>query len=151
MGTRGDPVLKKEKIKVLFICSQNAGRSQMAEGYLNARYGNRYDARSGGFHTSPINPITVRVMAEIGIDIGTHHSKTYREFSDETFDYMVILTDYAQKNEHKLPESTICVYRTFSDPWSDTGNVDELLAGFRVVREEITEWIDRFFGQGLDR
>ena len=142
------PDMNADKIKVLFICSGNAGRSQMAEGYLNARFGDRYDARSAGFQSSPINPMTVRVMAEIGIDIGEHYSKTYNEFSGKTFDCIAILTEYTNENEHQLPEATTCVHRTFADPRSDKGNVEEILEGFRIVRDEIAEWIDRYFGQG---
>jgi len=143
--------MNADKIKVLFICSGNAGRSQMAEGYLNARFGNRYDARSAGFESSPINPITVRVMAEIGIDIGEHYSKTYDEFSDETFDCIAILTEYANENEHQLPKATTCVHRTFVDPRFKKGNVDEIIERFRIVRDEIAEWIDRYFGEGQER
>jgi arsenate reductase (thioredoxin) len=136
-----------EKLKVLFICSHNAGRSQIAEGYLNARYSNHYAARSAGFYSSAINPSTIRVMAEIGIDITSQNSKTYREFGDDTFDYIVILTDFPHEHEHQLPAATITVQRIFPDPASHKGNDNEKIAGFRVVRDEIVEWIDGYFGE----
>jgi len=136
------------KIKVLFICSHNAGRSQMAEGYLNARYGDRYDARSAGFRTSRINPTTIRVMAEIRIDIGTHYSKSLIEFKDETFDIIVILADSPYEHELPLPEAKTCFHRNFTDPGSFGGNGEEGLAGFRVVRDEIAGWIDHDFVEG---
>ena len=63
--------MKAGKIEVLFICPRNAGRSRIVEGYLNARYGDRYYARSAGLQPGTINPLTILVMKEIGIDIGT--------------------------------------------------------------------------------
>ena len=138
------PDMTAEKLKVLFICSHNAGRSQIAEGYLNARYGNRYYGRSAGFYSSIINPTTIRVMAEIGIDIASQNSKNYREFDGDTFDYIVILTDFPHEHEHRLPAATTMVHRIFADPRSYKGTDDEKVAGFRVVRDEIAEWIDRY-------
>jgi arsenate reductase (thioredoxin) len=140
--------MNTEKIKVLFICSHNAGRSQMAEGYLNARYGDRYDAMSAGFRTSRINPTTIRVMAEIGIDIGTHYSKSLIEFKDETFDIIVILANSPYEHELPLSEATTCVHKSFKDPGSFHGNNEGVLAGFRVVRDEIAGWIDHDFVEG---
>ena len=140
---------KMAKIKVLFICSRNAGRSQMAEGYLNARYGDRYDARSAGIHTGSVNPFTIRVMAEIGINTGTQYSKNCEEFNDETFDVIVILTDTAG-HQDMLPEAKTCIHRYFTDPGSFYGNEDQILAGFRDVRDEITGWIDIYFGPPQD-
>ena len=119
----------------------------MAEGYLNTRYGDRYDARSAGFRTSSLNPITVRVMAEIGVDTGTHYSKTYREFSDETFGYIVILTEYPY-DDLELPEATTCIHRPFADPGPYYGNEEEILGRFRAVRDDLMEWIDGYFGRG---
>jgi arsenate reductase (thioredoxin) len=140
--------MNTEKIKVLFICSHNAGRSQMAEGYLNARYGDRYDARSAGFRTSRINPVTIRVMGEIGIDIGTHDSKGLTEFEDDIFDTIVILAVSPDEHGLPLPKATTYIHKNFTDPGSFKGNNDEILAGFRVVRDEIAEWIDRYFVLG---
>jgi arsenate reductase len=142
--------MDKEKIKVLFICSHNAGRSQMAEGYLNARYGDRYNARSAGFRTSRINTTTIKVMAEIGIDIRTQYSKVLIECKDETFDIIVILADSPYESECLLPEAKICVHRNFTDPGSFHGSNEEVIAGFRVVRDEITGWIDIYFGPPRD-
>jgi arsenate reductase len=126
------PDMNADRIKVLFICSHNAGRSQIAEGYLNARYGDRYAARSAGFYSSTINPTTIRVMAEIGIDITSQNSKTCREFRDDSFDYIVILTYFPHENEQQLPAATTTVQRLFADPGSHKGNEDEKIAGFRV-------------------
>jgi len=140
------PDTEARKIKVLFICSRNAGRSQMAEGYLNARYGNRYDARSAGFQSSRINPLTVLVMDEIGIDIRAHYSKPCLEFGSETFDKIVILTEGPLDNKHNLPAATTCILQPFTDPRSCDGSEEVIAAGFRVVRDEIVVWIDRYFG-----
>lgn len=138
------------KIKVLFICSHNAGRSQMAEGYLNARYGDRYEAMSAGFCASRINPATINVMAEIGIDIGAQYSKALMEFKDEKFDIIVILAGVPGEHELPIPEAKTCIHKNFTDPRSFHGNSDAVLAGFMLVRDDITGWIDVYFGPARD-
>lgn len=75
--------------RVLFICTHNAGRSQMAEGYLRARYGDRYEPFSAGTIASAVSPLTVQVMAEIGVDISEHRSKDLGAFIGEEMDVVV--------------------------------------------------------------
>jgi arsenate reductase (thioredoxin) len=108
--------MTKDKITVLFLCSHNTGRSQMAEGYLNFRYGDRYNAVSAGFKKSSINPCTVRVMAEIGVNIAAHRSKAVSEYMDETFDFSVILTRKPHGNDILYPVAKTPIYQEFRNP-----------------------------------
>ncbi len=85
------------KKKVLLICTHNSARSQMAEGLLNALYRNKYKAYSTGTKPSFVNPYAVEVMAEIGIDISKHCSKSIDEFSSTEFDFVVTVCDNAKE------------------------------------------------------
>jgi arsenate reductase len=89
---------KKQALeKVLFICTHNSARSHMAEGFMNALYGDRYSAFSAGTEPSTVNPYAVRVMKEIGIDISDHRSKSVDEFIDQDLDYVVTVCDHAKE------------------------------------------------------
>jgi arsenate reductase (thioredoxin) len=85
-----------EKKKVLFLCTHNSARSQMAEGLLRAMYRNRYEAYSAGVKATNVNPLSIIVMKEIGIDISSQYSKTPQEFQDIIFDVAVTVCDNAK-------------------------------------------------------
>ncbi len=87
----------KGKKTVLFICTENAARSQMAEGFLRAMYGNRFDVFSAGSNPSVVNPRAIMVMAERNIDISNHRSKSIDEFNRIEFDYVVTVCDHAKE------------------------------------------------------
>ena len=135
-----------EKKKVLFLCNRNAARSQMAEGYLRARYGDRFEAFSAGAQASRLSSHAVRVMAERGIDISGHRSKDLTEFFGQEMDLVVTVCDSAAKVCPVFPLSKKTLHLNFTDPASFTGSEEEILAGFRTVRDEISRWIDRTFG-----
>jgi arsenate reductase len=135
------------KTNVLFICTHNAARSQMAEGYLRARYGDRYDAFSAGTEASTISPYAVRAMLEIGIDISQHRSKSLEEFDDQKMDIVVTVCDNAKAACPFFPGAKKTSHMSFRDPKSFTGSDEEMLAGFRMVKNDITKWIDATFGQ----
>src|SRR5664280_352170 len=86
----------QEKKKVLFLCTHNSARSQMAEGLLRAIYGDRYEAYSAGVEATTVNPHALIVMKEIGIDISSQRSKTPQEFQDTIFDLTVTVCDWAK-------------------------------------------------------
>jgi arsenate reductase len=86
-----------ERRKILFICTRNSARSHMAEGLVNALSGDRLEAHSAGTEPSRVNPLAIRVMAEIGIDISDHHSKGVEDFLDQDFDYVVTVCDHANQ------------------------------------------------------
>ncbi|MEN6516722.1 MAG: arsenate reductase ArsC [Methanospirillum sp.] len=132
--------------RVLFICSHNAARSQMAEGYLRARYGDRYEAFSAGTVASAISPLTVRVMAEIGIDISAQHSKDLGAFIGEEMDVVVTVCDAAAATCPMFPGAKRMIHASFPDPGAATGTEEERLAAFRSTRDEIAAWIDATFG-----
>ena len=87
------------KKKVLFICTHNSARSQMAEGLLRAFYGDRYEAYSADTQSSKVNPYAIKVMAEIGIDISSQSSKSVDEFLYKKFDYVVTVCNHAKEEE----------------------------------------------------
>ncbi len=130
-----------EKKKVLFICTHNSARSQMAEGLMNALRGDEYTARSAGTEPSEVNPYAVRVMQEIGIDISGHHSKSLELFLDQDFDYVVTVCDHANEACPFFPGGKERVHKGFQDPAAVEGPEEVMLAGFRRARDEIRAWI----------
>jgi len=134
------------KTRVLFICTANAARSQMAEGYLRARYGDRFDAFSAGTRKSAVSARAVVVMKEIGIDIAGHRSKTLDEVSGMRFDLAVTLCDRASQVCPIVTSARRTIHRGFPDPHLTPGTDEEILEGYRRVRDGITSWIDAAFG-----
>lgn len=137
-----------ERSRVLFICTHNAARSQMAEGYLRARYGDRFEAFSAGTDLSSVSPYAIRVMQEIGVDISHHRSKSLREFDGNEMDVVVTVCDSANAACPFFPWVKETIHQGFHDPKALTGSEDEILAGFREIRDAITRWIDQNFGTG---
>lgn len=135
-----------EKKRVLFICTHNAARSQMAEGYLRGRYGDRYDAFSAGTSPASISPLAIRVMAEIGIDISAQRSKPLSDFFRKEMDTVVTVCDMAHGVCPAFPWTKESIHAEFPDPEVLTGTADEIIIGFRQIRDAITEWIDIKFG-----
>ena len=133
-------------MRVLFICTANAARSQMAEGLLRAKYGTRFDVFSAGTHPSRVSTRAIEVMNEIGIDISHHQSKTLDEISGMTFDLAVTLCN----NAHRICPVVTCAKETlhqgFPDPHLTPGSDEDILNGYRDVRDMIATWIDATFG-----
>ncbi len=132
------------KKTILFICTHNSARSQMAEGLLNALHGDRYDAYSAGIRPSGVNPYAIRVLEEIGVDLSTHRSKSIEEFRGRTFDYVVTVCDHAKEVCPFFPGKKV-LHRSFPDPSTFTGSEDQILEEVRQVRDEIKTWIERTF------
>lgn len=131
--------------KILFLCTHNAGRSQMAEGYVNATYGDRYSAFSAGSEpSSQVNPLVIRAMQEIGVDISGAKPKLIDEFDGIDIDLLVTLCDSGTCPLFPWAKETI--HQSFPDPKAITGTEEEILAGIRVIRDAITGWIDDAFG-----
>jgi arsenate reductase len=136
------------KQKVLFICTANAARSQMAEGYLRAKYGDMYEVFSAGTRQSRVSVRAIGVMQEIGIDISTHWSKTLDEFRDVPVDLAVMLCDNAHRICPVVPSAKKTIHHGFADPHLTPGTDQEILEGYRRARDEIAAWIDTMFGPG---
>ena len=143
--------------KVLFLCTHNSARSQMAEGLLRAMHGDKYEAYSAGIVATLVDPRAVLVMKEIGIDISGQRSKTSSEFGDTIFDLAVTVCDRARQAcpicstrlelPSSLPKAREVIHRSFEDPAAALGTEEEQLEAFRRVRDEIADWISWSFGR----
>jgi len=133
------------KKKVLFICTHNSARSQMAEGYMKARCGDRYEVFSGGTEVTRVHPMAIAVMEEIGIDISQYRSKLVDEFYGLGIETVVTVCDAANKVCPFFPGAKEVIHQSFPDPSAFTGTDEEIRAKFRQVRDEIIQWIDKFF------
>jgi arsenate reductase len=132
------------KKRVLFICTHNSARSQMAEGLLNAFYGDKYEGYSAGVTPTRVNPYVVKSMAEIGIDISRNRSKSIEEFRGENFNYVVTVCDSAREACPFFPGEEV-IHKSFDDPSRFKGSEEEILKQVRRVRQEINEWIKSRF------
>jgi arsenate reductase len=134
-------------MRVLFLCTHNSSRSQMAEGLLRARGGARFEAMSAGTHPRAVHPLAIEVMREVGIDIGEragHRAKSLDEFKGQAFDLVVTVCDEAAEECPFFPGARRQEHWGFSDPSAATGNKEERLAVFRAVRDAIAARIDAF-------
>ncbi len=135
------------KKKVLFICTHNSARSQMAEGLMNALLGDQYEAFSAGTEPSQVNPYAIKSMSEIDFDISTNRSKHIREFTETEFDYVITVCDNAKEKCPVFPGRGKYIHKGFTDPSRTTGSNDQELMDFRVVRDEIRDWILKYFSE----
>ena len=133
------------KKKILFICTHNSARSQIAAGLLNALQGDQYDAHSAGIRAASVNPNVIKVMAELNIDISQHRLKNITEFQGQRFDYVVTVCDHARETCPFFPGDTI-LHVNFEDPSKFKGTEEEILVSIRRVRDEIQDWIAKTFG-----
>jgi len=131
-----------ETKRVLFICTHNSARSQMAEGFVNALHADRLRASSAGTEATRVHPAAIAAMAEVGIDISGHRSKSLDVFLDERFDIVVTVCDDSGSDCHFFPGGWQNIHRTFEDPAACRGTDEEILGCFRRVRDEIRAWID---------
>ncbi len=138
------------KKRVLFLCIHNSARSQMAEGLLNALYGDAYEAYSAGIKPLGVNPYAIRVMKEIGIDISHHCSKGVEEFLGQEFDYVVTVCGGSPDADACpfFPGGKNYIHKGFEDPAQASGSEEDIMRIFRRVRDEIKEWIIEVFGKG---
>ena len=130
-----------EKKKILFICTHNSARSQMAEGFVNALFSDNYEAYSAGTEVAFIRPYAIKVMHEIGIDISKHHSKHVRMFYGKDFDLVVTVCDNAKKVCPVFPGAKRMIHQSFEDPSSANGTEEEMLEVYRKVRDQIKNWL----------
>lgn len=134
---------------VLFVCTHNSARSQMAEGLLRLQYGDRYDVRSAGTEPGGVNPFAVEVMEEIGIDISGHASEHVDTYAGESLDIVVTVCDHVVETCPHIPARKQNVHAGFDDPSTADGTDEEKRKVFRRVRDEIADWIDTTFGGAL--
>ncbi len=130
------------KQRVLILCTGNSARSQMAEGLLRHMAGDRFEAFSAGTRPAGLNPNAVTAMAEMGIDISKHRSKSVDEFMGQQFDYVITVCDNAKESCPIFPGSAKRIHQSFRDPAAYPA--DQQLPVFRSVRDEMTGWLRGF-------
>jgi len=135
-----------EKKKILFLCTGNSCRSQMAEGWTRHLRGDDYEAYSAGITPKGIDPLAVKAMAEAGVDISAQKSKDIDSLGDIEFDYVITLCDNARESCPYYPAKTRLIHQGFDDPplLAQNANSDEdAMQHYRLVREEIKDYITR--------
>jgi arsenate reductase len=126
---------------VLFICTHNSVRSQMAEGLVNALYSKVLTAKSAGTKPGQVHPLAIEVMAELDIDISKQRSKGLAEFKGQEFDYVVMVCSNAAETCPFFPGGKEQIHHGFDDPVEVEGTKEEKLQAFRKSRNEINKWI----------
>ncbi len=133
------------KKRVLFLCTANSSRSQMAEGLINHFLGDKIAAYSAGTEATCVNPAAIEVMKEIGIDISRHQSKNLTAFDGQSFDYVITLCGNANETCPLYIGGIKKTHIGFDDPTKTKGTKEEVLREFRRVRDEIKEKLTAFF------
>ena len=138
-----------EPIRVLFVCTHNSARSQVAEALLGRLGGTAFEAHSAGTEATRVNPYAIRVLAESGIDWSGARSKVITEFLGRRFDYVVTVCDRARETCPYFPGATHTLHWGLDDP-SGVGETDEQrLAAFKRTKEEVTERLRPFIAEAL--
>jgi arsenate reductase (thioredoxin) len=128
-----------EKARVLFVCTHNSARSQMAEGLLRHLAGDRFEAQSAGTEATHVRPLAIRAMDEIGVDISGQESKTLERYLGEPFDYVITVCDDANEACPFFPGAKERLHWSLPDPSSAEGSEEERLAVFRSVRDQLRD------------
>jgi arsenate reductase len=125
------------KKHILILCTGNSARSQMAEGILRHLAGDRFEVESAGTAPSFVRPEAIKALAEIGIDISNHYSKSVTQFTDREFDHVITVCDNAKESCPIFPGKRERIHWSFSDPAAVKGTEEERLSAFRTVRDQI--------------
>jgi len=125
--------------KILFLCTGNSCRSQMGEGFMRHMAGNKFEVFSAGVEPTQVNPYAIKVMAEAGIDISSHQSKSVDEFLEQEFDYVITVCNHAKQICPVFPGQYERIHWDIEDPADAKGSEQEKLAFFRKIRDEIKE------------
>lgn len=132
------------KKKILFLCTGNSCRSQMAEGWATALKGGTLEAWSAGIEKHGLNPLAVQVMAEAGVDISGHRSKLIEELPTTDFDLIITVCDHAHESCPIFPGSTRIIHHDFDDPprlAANASDKEDALVHYRKVRDEIRNFV----------
>jgi arsenate reductase len=131
-------------IRVLFVCTHNSARSQMAEGMVRAWGGDRFEAYSAGTEATRVRPEAIQVMREIGIDISGHTSKTVLPFIGESFAWVITVCDAAKETCPVIPGAMEQAHWSIDDPSEVDGTEDERLEAFRTARDTLRDRVHIF-------
>jgi len=134
----------KKMKRILFICTRNSSRSQMAEGLINHDLAGRFEAFSAGTEPSFVNPLAIAVMNELGIDISRRRSKGLDEFAGQKFDYVITLCSQADEACPVFFGGTKKIHMGFPDPTATVEGEQEQIAAFRRVRDQIRKQVVEF-------
>lgn len=143
-GRIGDPVAAK--LRILFLCTGNSCRSQMAEGWAEALKPDVIEAYSAGVDPHGLNPLAVKAMAEAGVDISGHRSKHLDELAGVPLNYVVTVCGHAHETCPVVPGTTKVVHVGFDDPpklAQGTRSEEEAMSHYRRVRDEIRSFVER--------
>ena len=130
--------------KIIFLCTGNSARSQMAEGLMRNLRGNEFEVYSAGIEPKGIHPLAIKVMKEIGMDISAQRSKLVDEYEKEAFDYIVTLCDHAATNCPSFPGEGENIHQGFPDPAAVEGTEEGKADMFRKVRDELKQFVLSF-------
>ena len=128
-----------EKARVLFLCTHNSARSQMAEGLLRHLGGDRFEAYSAGTQATHVRPLAIRAMDEIGVDISGQESKTLDRYLGKPFDYVIAVCDDANEACPFFPGAERRLHWSVADPSAAEGTDEERLKVFRSVRDVLRD------------
>ena len=134
-----------DKQKVIIICTGNSVRSQIAEGFFK-KYKSNWEVESAGTNPKGLNPITVKIMMEKGIDISEQKSKSVDRFINSNFDYVITVCDNAKESCPVFPGKAKLIHWRFEDPAEVEGDMNKKLFLFRKVRDKIEEKVIEFIG-----
>lgn len=137
-----------QRQRILFVCTHNSARSQMAEAMLNRWGGDRYEAFSAGTEATTVRPETVEVMREIGIGMAGHRSKTVDEFAGQPFDAFVTVCDQARQSCPVLPGAKTVAHWSIEDPSAVAGPHATRLDAFRAARDAVAERVRALLASG---
>jgi len=132
------------KERLLVLCTGNSARSQMAEGLFRRALGDRFEIVSAGTKPTRLRPEAVAVMAEIGIDISGHRSKSVDEFAGQQFRCVITVCDNARETCPVFPGQAERIHWSFDDPAAAAGDEGQRLSAFRTVRDRIAERVEAF-------
>ncbi len=134
------------RLKVLFVCTHNSARSQMAEAFLEIMFGDAYEVFSAGVEPGVLNPNVVKSMAELDVDISARHAKGVELYLADNFDFIVTVCDRAQDTCPYFPGGAVRLHWSFPDPSQIQGTLEEILEQIRPIRDEIKLRIVNVFG-----
>jgi len=140
-----------KRLKVLFLCTGNSVRSQMAEGWARQLLGGSAEPYSAGIEPRGLDPRAVRVMQDAGVDISRQRSKHVDEYRGHRFDLVVTVCDYAREQCPLFLGLAKKIHHSFEDPAGGEGSEEEVLAAFRLVRDEIREFVEELQRQFLEK
>jgi protein-tyrosine-phosphatase/DNA-binding transcriptional ArsR family regulator len=129
-------------LRILILCTHNSARSQMAEGFINAKSLGKIEVFSAGANPQPVNPLAIQVMADFGIDIHAYQAKNQESFTARSFDYVITVCDRARETCPIFPGSPILIHWSVADPTTATSSPQTQIEQFKSAAHELEERID---------